>query len=287
MARKSIKKPMQTKKKKKKNVFMYFFIRLDIKDMEKTFEDFPIEKVNWDNVSAGVVYRDRSPIECEIRWREVEARNLKRGPFEEEETKELFRLVEKYGERGYWDVITKELSSNRTMRQCFSHYTKIKYKSELSKGEWTSEEDKRMIESSKLLSTPDWTQIALKVGSRSHKQCAARWKKALEPSIKKGYWTTEEDEALKKAVDVCGVGYWSRVQKLVPGRTDRQCRDRFNYMKVQKKDGTKLTIEEGEYLKELVGKYGTKWDYLALFMPGRTARQLKTKYNYFKKNKKV
>ena len=41
-----------------------------------------------------------------------------------------------------------------------------------------------------------WSEIATKVPGRIGKQCRERWFNHLDPSIKKGGWTEEEDKIL-------------------------------------------------------------------------------------------
>ena len=40
-------------------------------------------------------------------------------------------------------------------------------------------------------------------------------------------WTHAEDEAVRSAVTAHGLGAWSLVAALVPGRTGKQCRERW------------------------------------------------------------
>ncbi|CAB5381327.1 unnamed protein product [Rhizophagus irregularis] len=49
----------------------------------------------------------------------------------------------------------------------------------------------------------------------------------MNPAIRRGRWKSEEDEALKNAVNMYGVGNWVKIQKFVLGRTDVQCRERW------------------------------------------------------------
>lgn len=44
--------------------------------------------------------------------------------------------------------------------------------------------------------------------------------------IRKGRWAAEEDEALRSAVESCGMT-WKIVAQRVKGRTDAQCRERW------------------------------------------------------------
>jgi hypothetical protein len=47
--------------------------------------------------------------------------------------------------------------------------------------------------------TKKWSSIADKIEGRIGKQCRERWSNHLDPSLKKGDWTLEEDIALINA----------------------------------------------------------------------------------------
>ena len=57
-------------------------------------------------------------------------------------------------------------------------------------------------------------------------QCQARWSEALDPTVRKGKWTPEEDAMLYKGVSEYGQS-WIKVASKVRGRTQRQIRTRW------------------------------------------------------------
>lgn len=108
----------------------------------------------------------------------------------------------------------------------------------VQKGRWSKEEDKALTWAVRphltdgTLSTEDnlpWNRIAQYVPNRTGTQCQARWTEALDPSIRKGRWRKEEDDMLKIGVEKFGC-CWIRVAGSIPGRTQRQCRTRWNQM---------------------------------------------------------
>lgn len=72
-----------------------------------------------------------------------------------------------------------------------------------------------------------WSKIAQYIPNRTGIQCQARWTEALDPSVRKGRWRKEEDDMLKVGVERFGC-CWIRVAGSIPGRTQRQCRTRWN-----------------------------------------------------------
>lgn len=58
-------------------------------------------------------------------------------------------------------------------------------------------------------------------------QCSNRYQRTLDPGVKRTNWTPEEDERLRTAVMAHGQS-WVDVAATMPGRTNDQCRDRWN-----------------------------------------------------------
>ena len=61
---------------------------------------------------------------------------------------------------------------------------------------WTAEEDIKLCEAITLHGSRQWKQICAHVPSRDHIQCLQRWQKVLDPSLRKGFWSSEEDALL-------------------------------------------------------------------------------------------
>jgi myb proto-oncogene protein len=80
----------------------------------------------------------------------------------------------------------------------------------------------------------DWVAVAALIPGRTRNQCLKRWNNVLDPSIDRtppgrtGTWTTIEDSKLMDAVQTHGGKNWGAITALVPGRTKRQCRNRWH-----------------------------------------------------------
>lgn len=99
-----------------------------------------------------------------------------------------------------------------------------------------------------------WSRIAQYIPNRTGIQCQARWTEALDPSVRKGRWRKEEDDMLKIGVDRFGC-CWIRVAGSIPGRTQRQCRTRWNQIQSKRQksqdDSTKpVTIKKQQHKKK-------------------------------------
>jgi len=95
---------------------------------------------------------------------------------------------------------------------------------------------------------------------------------AVSPSnskATKNKFSPQEDEALIKSVQENGSGNWYLIASQIPGRTPRQCRDRYNNYLSPSTNLQEWTKEEDEYLIEQYQKLGNKWSKLSQFFPGR------------------
>ncbi|KAL0210453.1 hypothetical protein RCL1_004889 [Eukaryota sp. TZLM3-RCL] len=96
---------------------------------------------------------------------------------------------------------------------------------------WSPEEDTKLIEAVEKAHRSGWTgwkEVAKEVGNnRTADSCSQRWNRCLAPDIKKGVWSADEDKQLRRLVDQFGLKNWKRVSQNIAGRTDIQCRYRW------------------------------------------------------------
>ncbi|XP_013621594.1 PREDICTED: transcription factor MYB28-like [Brassica oleracea var. oleracea] len=109
----------------------------------------------------------------------------------------------------------------------------------LKKGAWTIEEDKKLISYIHEHGEGGWRDIPQKAGlKRCGKSCRLRWTNYLKPEIKRGEFSSEEEQIIIMLHAARG-NKWSVIARHLPRRTDNEIK---NYWNTHLK---KRLIEEG------------------------------------------
>ncbi|KAI8352920.1 hypothetical protein BD560DRAFT_427103 [Blakeslea trispora] len=135
---------------------------------------------------------------------------------------------------------------------------------------WTPEEDNLLKLAVQLYGdkTEKWAKIAACVPGRTNKNCRKRWFHSLDPSLRKGAWTEEEDQLLREGVSKFP-NQWSKIADMLPGRTDDQCAKRWRESLDPSIDRSEWTAMEDRLLLEKYEEYGSQWQKIAFFFDGR------------------
>jgi hypothetical protein len=151
---------------------------------------------------------------------------------------------------------------------------------------WTAEQDAQLRIAVEHNGGKNWKAVAESVPGRTHVQCLQRWKKVLQPGLIKGHWAEEEDRLLSSLVVAPGQGLtsWVAVAKHIPGRTAKQCRERWSLNLDPDINRGPWTPEEDERLLLLHSRLGNRWAEISSQMsvggPGgvRTENAVKTRF---------
>jgi len=161
------------------------------------------------------------------------------GKWTIEEDSLLHIYVPKYGEKS-WRKISQHIPG-RTSIQCLHRWSKI-LKPGLVKGPWTAEEDEKLKIWVSREGPTKWAQASGFINGRSGKQCRERWFNTLNPNVKKGNWSQEEDKIIFDLYQKYGSS-WSKIARFIPGRTENAIKNRF-YSTVRKLASDKKKLSE-------------------------------------------
>lgn len=184
---------------------------------------------------------------------------------------------------------------------------------------WTAEEDQLLENAVAMEGIENWILISAKYfnGSRNEVQIKNRWRKTLQPRLKKNVkWTEEEDAIILESVVHKGITSWSEIALLlqgeylcssravlllrvtcklliplvfclISGKSSDEIRDHYETaLDTTAKKNTKWTEEEYKILKEQHAKHGNCWTTIASKLHGRTERNVKSKWYNMKTSEK-
>jgi hypothetical protein len=157
---------------------------------------------------------------------------------------------------------------------------------------WNDEDDANLRKALELYpdeSTRAWKRIAMHVPGRTHIQCLQRWSKVLKPGLIKGSWSKEEDAILSRLVlspCVLQTWGWGKIAQKIPGRTAKQCRERWRCNLDPTIDKSPWTPEEDAKILLLQGELGNRWATISTQLKGRTENAVKTRYRSLLRKKK-
>lgn len=100
-----------------------------------------------------------------------------------------------------------------------------------------------------------------------------------ESRHRKNKFTSQEDQHLVALVEQHGIKQWDVIAKSLPGRTARQCRDRWKNYLAPNVNQMPWTREEDQRLLHLYRLIGPRWSKMGSTFPGRTSVSVKNRWH--------
>ena len=181
----------------------------------------------------------------------------KKGKWSEKEDEQLTKLVKIYNYKN-WKSISQHIPG-RSAIQCLHRWTKI-LQPGLVKGPWTAQEDAKLFDWVKRQGPTKWTLCSEIIPGRSGKQCREHWNNSLNPEVKKGSWTSEEDFLIMYFYKKYN-GSWKKIIPIFNKRTENSIKNRF-FSQLRKIATIKIQSKEKKFSARI--KLDTLLNYLDL-----------------------
>ena len=136
------------------------------------------------------------------------------GHWTKREDDMLRSLIEEHGNTD-WKVVASFLPG-RTESACQNRWQKV-LKVGLTRGPWTDDEDKKLMQLVETFGPRKWSAIAEELPGRIGKQCRERWHNHLNPNLKRKAWSDDEDRRILECHMKMG-NRWAEMSKYLPGR---------------------------------------------------------------------
>lgn len=142
---------------------------------------------------------------------------------------------------------------------------------------WTPDQDLALRQAIDQFGQKNWKSIAQRVEGRNHAQCLQRWNKVLKPGLVKGHWNFDEDTILERMV-LNGCHSWGEVSQAIPGRSAKQCRERWRNHLDPSISKDPFSPEEDAMVQSAYAELGNRWTQIATLLPGRTDDAVKARW---------
>ena len=112
---------------------------------------------------------------------------------------------------------------------------------------WSKEEDRLLALVVNRYGPSNWDILAKHLFERTGKQCRERYRNMLDPNVRKGNWSAEEDRVILQMHERLG-NQWAKISRALIGRTDNAVKNRWHAL-------TKNTSRVKRFPEDFAGVY--------------------------------
>ncbi|XP_035230357.1 uncharacterized protein LOC118202305, partial [Stegodyphus dumicola] len=165
---------------------------------------------------------NRTAIQCFSRYQSHVNKNFVKSFWTPEEDDHLINIVNLLRIDNYipWSKVCFYMDG-RKRHQIINRYERS-ISREVNRSPWTTQEDAMLIACIKKFGY-HWSKMREFFPQRSLHSMRERYFNNLDPELKIGDWSKEEDQKLIRLVKEIGYGKWSKIANEMPGRTDNMC----------------------------------------------------------------
>ena len=148
---------------------------------------------------------------------------------------------------------------------------------------WNSQDDNLLVSTVVKLQFKkiDWKKISELFEKKTKHQCYKRFL-TINPDLKKGRWTKEEDLMFFKLMEEYG-NNWNSISKIMKNRSTRQVRNRYNENLNPVLVRNKFKNEEDLLILKLYNLFSNKWSKYLNYLPNRSIKNIKRRFLRLKK----
>ena len=158
--------------------------------------------------------------------------------------------------------------------------TKIFLISKKKRIKWTEDEDKLLLSLVENGYAGKWRFISNFFPNKTNFDCYIRFGK-INPNLKKGKWSNEEDDLIKQLVSEHGYD-WAKISFIIKNRSSKQIRSRFIYYLENSLIKSRFTTEEDELVRKLFPILKNNWAKYINYLPNRSAKIIQNHYRNLK-----
>ncbi|OHS94139.1 Myb-like DNA-binding domain containing protein [Tritrichomonas foetus] len=122
--------------------------------------------------------------------------------------------------------------------------------------------------------------VSKSINNKSYSNTTANVHSSETSTLRKRF-TDDEDKKLKHIVIDLGIHNWEEVSTHMPGRTARQCRDRYNNYLFKEISSTNFTAEEDAIILQKYSEIGPHWVAISQYLVGRSGNNVKNRWYKF------